>query len=265
MAPENPRRSATPVRSSTSSWRQKASRWALPIGGSTAAVVAALMIAAPLAGASSSITWSSPFSHLVKTVDTGTYSSGCYSYANLPVDPTVSPVTGAVSGWDRAATGTCTSGTNYVSAESWGDLQLQGFKFTGASSGWATVSVSFLLNWSARATVSGTNSSSAWAGSWADLESWVYDSTTSSYSTASSVTIWDGGVSSGTQFGHSHGQTYTLNYTVPVTAGDSLQVGVELYTYAESWTDGNGSGTAWAEFDFGAPGLGGALSSVTVS
>lgn len=263
MAPKDPRRSEAHARTPASSWRQKASRWAIPVGGSTAAVIAALMIAAPMAGASSSITWSSPFSHLVKTVDTGTFSSGCYSYANLPVDPTVDPVSGAFSGWDRAATGTCSSTPSYVNAEAWGDLQLQGFKFTGASSGWATVSVSFQLNWSARATVSGGNDSSAWAGSSAILESWVYDTSASSYSNASSVTIWDSGVSSGTVFGHSHGQWYTLNYTVPVTPGHSLQVAVALYTYADSWTDGGG--TSWAEFDFGATGLGGSLSSVTVS
>lgn len=263
MAPVNPRRSETHPRSSTSSWRQTASRWALPVGGSTAAAIAVLMIAAPMAGASSSVTWNSPFSHLAKTVDTGTYSSGCYSYANLPVDPTVDPVSGAFSGWDRAATGTCSSTPSYVTAEAWGDLSLQGFKFTGASSGWATVSVSFQLNWSARASVSGGNGTSAWAGSWAELDSYVYDTTSSAYSSTASQVIWDGSVTSGTEFGHSHGQWYTLNYTVMVTPGDSLQVNVGLYTYADTWTDGGG--TSWAEFDFGDAGLGGSLSSVTVS
>lgn len=263
MTQQTPRSSETSRRTSNPNWRQRAARWTLPVGGSAAAVIAALMIAAPMAGASSSVTWMSPYSHLVKTVDTGTYSSGCKSYASLPVAPTVDPVSGWFQGWDRAATGTCSTTPSYVVAESWGDLSLQGFKFTGASTGWATVSISLQLNWSARATVSGGSGSDSWAGSSASLESWVYDSTTNNYSSSASVTIWDGSVWSGTQFGHAHGAWYTLNYTVPVTAGDALQVDVSLYSYAEAWTDGGG--TAWAEFDFGDTGLGGSLSSVTVS
>lgn len=263
MAQSNARRGETLARTSTPGWRQKAARWTLPVGGSAAALVAALMIAAPMAGASSSVTWNSPFSHLVKTVDTGTYSSGCKSYASLPVAPTVNPVTGWFQGWDRAATGTCSVTPSYVVADSWGDLSLQGFKFTGASTGWATVSISVQLNWTARATVTGGNGSNSWAGSSADLESWVYDSTTSTSTSAAMVSVWDGSVWSGTQFGHAHGAWYTLNYTVPVTSGDALQVDVSLFTFAEAWTDGGG--TAWAEFDFGDSGLGGSLSSVTVS
>lgn len=263
MAQKNARLEETPRRLSNLGWRQKAARWTLPVGGSAAAVLAALMIAAPMAGASSSVTWSSPFSHLVKTVDTGTYSSGCQSYASLPVAPTVDPVTGGIQGWVRAATGTCSATPSYVVADAWGDLSLQGFKFTGANTGWATVGLLIQLNWSARATVSGGDGTNAWSGSSATLESWVYDSTSSTSSTAASFTIWDGSVWSGTQFGHARGTWYTLNYTVPVTPGDALQVDVSLYTYAEAWT--YGGGTAWAEFDFGDTGLGGSLSSVTVS
>ncbi|MCI4337348.1 MAG: hypothetical protein L3K17_09240, partial [Thermoplasmata archaeon] len=226
------RQSATHGRSSNPGWRLKAARWTLPIGGGAAALIAALMVAAPLAGASTSITYSSPFSHLVKTVDTGTYSSGCYSYANLPVDPTESPVTGSMVGWDRAATGSCSSSpSNYVSAYSWGDLTLTGFKFTGASTGWANITVVWALNWSARDTVSGGNGTTAWAGSYAALDSWVMDTTTNTYANGSgSLTLWNGGVWSGTMFGHGRGTMYTVSYSAMVTPGDSYTVSAALYT-----------------------------------
>jgi len=246
-------------------------RWVLPVSGGAAAFVAVLMLAAPMAGASSTITFSSPYTNLAKDVGYGASAVGCHTIAALPVSPGVSQSMGAVWAEAHAVAGSCGNGNTY--ADGYFDLGFQGFKFKAPSSGMATVTVNWAINWSARTTISGASTSSTpflWSGVLLAVDYYLVDvsNSNSSIYTSNSTTyfeIADNGISSaGTWFANSHGATYSLTGDWVMTAGDTIEVSTLVEGYAYDYSDGTG-GTAWSEINLGTPGLGGSVTSVTIS
>jgi len=241
---------------------------AIGAGGMTG-LVALLLVGAPMAGATSSINFVTPFHNLAKVFTDDVSSTGCHAYANDTQGPSVDLTTGQVAGWVRAVAGNCGLGATW--GETMQELGFNGFKFSGPTSGWITATASWPINWTARSTVSGGtgSTSAAYAENYMGLSIWLYDVTTNSFvynATAGSVQIWASTTTTGTTFQHSHGATFTITAGFAVTSGDTYTVSTVVVADAYDYCNLSGA-IAWSEVDFGNPyaPLGGGLASVDLS
>lgn len=247
------------------SWR----RLALPASGAAAAV-AFLLVAVPVVGAgSASLSWSAPYTSLAKIYNSNVNSWGCHAYANDPVTPAINTGTGVITSWQRSVAGNCNSGTVWASTST--DLGFLGPKWTAAATGSINVTVTWTIQWSARATadIQTTGSAStAWATASLWISAFVVDTTASSNLWGTGTNNWtlaDLSTSNGTALAHVTSATsYTLSFTLNVVKGHWLELDSEVYgsTYDSSSMCDQ---TAWSQVDFGSSGDSATLASVTVS
>lgn len=202
-----------------------------PIRAITAAVtlggVALLLVMAPLVGATTGRSWSSPYSRVAKYAFTYLTSSGCHAYSALPLAPAENLTAGSFFSWTRAVAGNCGMGATSANAQA--EEGFTGFQFT-ASSHRATVTVSWLLTWTARTTMVGPSASYNNGSALADVivgsvllnaANGAYDF---NYTGTANLGLFDTGIANGSMEGHGQGVTYTTNATFFVVPGTSYQM-----------------------------------------
>jgi hypothetical protein len=249
--------------------RMKLGRIGLPVGG-IAAVVAVVMLAAPVAGgASTTITFTAPYAQLAKIYSSTVTAYGCHTIANDPVTPAINTKTGVITSWQHSVAGNCNSG--FVYAYTFATLGFTGPKWTASSTGNTTVTVQWSIDWSARATAdietNGVNST-AWASAFLEAYSWVTDTTTgTSYigNGTSFLTLTDLWTTNGTMFAHSAGaQTYWMSISLWAQKGDWYTLGTELFSQTYDYSSMCDQ-TAWSTMDLGSGSHSATLVSVVVS
>ena len=245
------------------------SRWArrgLAAGSGFVGVVALVLIAAPLAAASSPISFAPPYSGFTSTTSNYLSSSGCTATAHEPVTPSWSATTGTFSFSGKASAGSCLN--SYSSASVDAQSIINSPTFSGTHGGTSIVYVDWSYAVAARASVallSSANFSYVSASVTGTVYTELYDVTNGSisYVTGTTATLFGATFYSTGLYVLSTGPTLVYQYlygvlhkghTYQVTLWVTADLGVSVY---------NASGTASASVNLGGSN-GVTLTSVTI-
>lgn len=219
------------------------------IGGGGVALVAALLLAAPIASATTPVvTFTAPYSGMSKAIGNTLSSYGCSAAASEPVAPTFSTHTGIFRFVGRTSAGSCAASySNY--GEAYGTVALGGPHFQVPTNGSYKVGVIWKVTYAASLGVVLHKSTSSTTYSYAEAEvavdayMYVVDVTNGSYlygTGVNYVAIASWLLSStGTLAVTSGPASYLMTQWVKLAAGHTYAAEIYLYAYAYSGTFAN--------------------------
>lgn len=238
--------------------------WPAPLGGM--AVISAMLLLTPLAGAAHIASFSAPYTGGVAVHYKDPVSQGCGAQLTVSSPAAFALSTGLGTGRAAAKSTPCATSDSQATYD--GIVGVRGLAFTAAASGATTVTAHWNITWNATATMTAT---AAAAGAQSTVEIWLlvklYDSSTKSWTVGKTFFVVQQDLASAAKYANGAvGGIYTATLHQSLTSGHSYAVyAVMGFDLAAVVPQGSPAGSAvTAGIDLGSASHGGSLTSIVI-